>query len=66
MHWAADAYDGRLVVCKLNVDENPATRDRYKVQGIPSLLMFKDGALTARHEGAIPQAQLQTFLDANL
>ena len=66
MNWAADTYGDRLVVCKMNVDDNPVTRDRYKVQGIPSLLVFKAGVLAARHEGAIPQAQLQTFLDTNL
>jgi len=66
MGWAAEAYDGRLQVGKLEVDGNPATRDAYQVQGIPTLILFRDGQELARHEGAIAKPQLQAFLDAHL
>lgn len=66
MDWAAEAYDGRLAVGKMEVDGNPATRDAYKVQGIPCLVLFRDGVELARHEGAIARPQLQAFLDAHL
>ena len=66
MDWAAKTYDSRLLVVKMEVDDNPVTRDRYKVQGIPSLLVFRGGEVVARHEGALSQKQLQTFLDAHL
>ena len=45
---------------------NPATRDAYGVQGLPALLLFRNGAEVARHEGAMAQPQLQAFLDAHL
>ena len=53
MDWAAETYAGRLQVEKLEVDGNPATRDAYQVQGIPTLILFRDGTEIARHEGAI-------------
>lgn len=66
MDWASDTYAGRLTVGKLEVDDNPRQRDAFRVQGIPSLLIFRDGLEVARHEGAITRPQLQALLDAHL
>ena len=66
MDWAANTYGDRLLVVKMEVDPNPVTRDQYKVQGIPSLLIFQGGEVIARHEGALSQQQLQAFLDEHL
>ena len=66
MDWAVETYGDRLVVGKLEVDGNPSIRDRYQVQGIPTLMLFRGGEEIARHEGAIAKAQLQTFLDAHI
>ena len=66
MDWAADTYGERLTVGELEVDGNPSTRDAYEVQGIPTLILYRDGEVIARHEGAIAKPQLQAFLDANL
>ena len=66
MDWAAEVYAGRLTVGKLEADPNPASRDRMQVQGLPALVLFKDGKEIARHEGAMAKPQLQAFLDAQL
>ena len=66
MHWVAEAYAGRLLVVKLEADPNPLTRDACGVQGLPALLLFRDGQVIARHEGALTKPQLQAFLDAHL
>ena len=66
MDWAVDTYGERLTVGKLEVDGNPSTRDAYEVQGIPTLILYRDGEVIARHEGAIAKPQLKAFLDANL
>jgi len=66
MDWAAGEYAGRLVVSKLEADPNPASRDACQIQGLPTLLIFKDGVEIARHEGAMAKPQLQAFLDAHL
>jgi len=57
---------GRLKVVKLNVDEAPAIAGRYSVQGIPLLVVIRDGAEVDRLVGAAPAAQLQAFLAPHL
>ncbi len=66
MDWAATEYDGRLKVCKLEADPNPTSRDIYRIQGLPTLILFRAGQEVARHEGAMAKPQLQAFLDAHL
>ncbi|MFE5515296.1 thioredoxin TrxA [Streptomyces sp. NPDC056529] len=62
----APEYKGRLTVCKLNIDDNPATAPKYGIRGIPTLLLFKDGQVAATKVGALSKAQLREFLDTNL
>ena len=66
MTWAASTYAGRLRVGKLEADGNPACRDTYRIQGLPTLILFRNGEEIARHEGAMAKPQLQAFLDAHL
>ena len=66
MDWAASTYGDGLKVGKLEADPNPASRDLMQVQGLPALVLFKDGQEIARHEGAMAKPQLQAFLDAQL
>jgi thioredoxin 1 len=51
----AREYEGRLTVMKLDVDESPQTALAYKVQSIPTLLVFKDGKPAERIVGAVPR-----------
>jgi thioredoxin 2 len=57
---------GRLKVVKLNVDEAPAISARFGVQGIPLLVLIRDGAETDRLLGAVPHEQLRTWLEPHL
>ena len=66
MDWAASEYGERLKVGKLEADGNPTSRDSHRIQGLPTLIVFRDGAEVARHEGAMAQPQLKAFLDAHL
>ena len=59
-------YEGRLQVSKLDVDENQAMPARYGVRGIPTLMLFKNGALVATKVGALSKSQLTLFLDSHL
>jgi thioredoxin 2 len=59
-------HAGRLKVVKLNVDEAPAIAARFGVQGIPLLVMIRDGSEVDRLVGAAPLAQLQAWLDPHL
>ena len=60
------ARAGRLKVVKVNVDDNPATAARFDVQGIPLLVLNRDGREVARLTGAVPRAQLESWLDQQL
>lgn len=62
----AAEYDGRLKVAKLNIDENPATPPKYGIRGIPTLMLFKGGAVEATKVGAVSKSQLTAFIDSNL
>ena len=57
---------GRLKVVKLNVDEAPAIAARFGVQGIPLLVVIRDGSEADRLVGAAPLARLQSWLEPHL
>ena len=58
----ADDYAGKLKVGKVNVDENPATPAKYGVRGIPTLILFKGGAVVDQIVGAVPKSQLDALI----
>ena len=62
---AAD-YDGRAIVGKLNVDENPDTCEQFGIMNIPTMLFFKNGELVNRHVGACRKPELQQIIDTLL
>jgi thioredoxin 1 len=62
----AEAYTGRLKVCKLNIDDNPETPSKFGVRGIPTLMIFKNGSVEATRVGALSKSQLTAFLDSHL
>jgi thioredoxin 1 len=62
----ATKYQGRLSVAKINVDENPATAAKYGVRGIPTLILFKNGAVLAQKIGALSEKQILEFIDPHL
>jgi thioredoxin 1 len=66
MEWLDAEYAGRLAVGKLEADGNPTSRDALAIQGLPTLILFKNGQELARHEGAMAKPKLQAFVDAHL
>ncbi len=58
----AETFDGQVKVCKVNVDENPATPGQYGVRGIPTLILFKGGEVVEQVVGAVPKSQLEALL----
>ena len=63
---AASEYADRLAVVKVNVDENPNIAQKFGIRSIPTLMLFKDGAVQAQKLGAMSKSQLTEFLDSNL
>ncbi|MBJ9974612.1 thioredoxin TrxA [Pseudomonas sp. S75] len=62
----ATTYEGKLLVAKLNIDENQETPAKHGVRGIPTLMLFKNGNVEATKVGALSKSQLTAFLDAHL
>ncbi|MBC09471.1 MAG: thiol reductase thioredoxin [Gammaproteobacteria bacterium] len=62
----AKEYDGKMKVCKLDIDANEATPPKYGIRGIPTLMLFKDGNVEATKVGALSKSQLTEFLDSNI
>ena len=59
-------YDGRLKVCKLDVDSNQRTAQTYAVRSIPSMLLFKNGDVVETVVGAVPKQRLAEVIDSYL
>ena len=57
---------GRVTVAKLNIDENPDAPAKYGVRGIPTMILFKDGAPAATKVGAEPKSRIQSWLEGSL
>ena len=62
----ANEYDDRVIIAKVNVDENTQIPPKYGIRGIPTMLLFKNGAVEATKVGALSKANLSAFLDSNI
>ncbi|MFO7639454.1 MAG: thioredoxin [bacterium] len=62
----AEKFDGRLKVCKLNTDESPTTPGQLGIQGIPTLIIFKQGKEVERLVGFMPEPQLVEKIEPHL
>jgi thioredoxin 1 len=58
---AAD-YNGKLKVCKVDVDANPEIPGKFNIRGIPTLIVFKGGNAEATKVGALSKTQLNDFI----
>lgn len=62
----AGDYEGKAVIAKLNVDENPDVTARYGIRSIPTLLVFKNGQIVDKQVGAVPKSVLAQKLEAQV
>jgi len=62
----AGEYDGKAVIGKVNVDENPGAASKYGIRSIPTLLVIKGGEIVDKQVGAVPKAVLAGKVDAQL
>ena len=56
----------KIIVGKLNVDENSQTTPKYGIRGIPTLMIFKDGNAVGTHVGALSKSDLIQFIESNI
>jgi thioredoxin 1 len=64
----ADEYEGRLKICKVNVDEQREVASRYRIMSIPTMFLFKEGELVSQIMGVTPnfEADLKRRIDPYL
>jgi thioredoxin 1 len=62
----AEAYAGRAKVGKLNVDDNLSLTSQYKIRGVPTLLLFKDGQIQEAIAGTASKEAISKLLDKHL
>ena len=62
----ADEYDGKIKICKMDVDANRETPMKYNVRGIPTLIIFKGGDVESMKVGAVSRAELKEFIEATV
>jgi thioredoxin 1 len=60
------ALGSKVKIVKLNVDESPATAQKYGIMSIPTLMIFKNGEMASRQVGAAPRAKLEQWITASV
>jgi thioredoxin 1 len=59
-------YDGKAVVGKVNVDNNPGVSAKFGIRNIPTILFFKNGEIVDKQVGAVPKSVLAAKIEAQL
>ncbi len=62
----AEEMNGKVKVAKLNVEENPITMTKFGVRGLPTLIMFKSGKVTATHLGDMSKQKLEEWIKSEM
>ena len=62
----AQEYNDKIIVAKLNIEENKEKAQEYNVMSIPNVKLFKDGEVADEFVGLIPEADIKKLIDANL
>jgi thioredoxin 1 len=62
----AKEYGGKIQIAKMDVDANQAVPAQFGIRGIPTLILFKNGAPAAQKVGAMAKGQLTAFIDSNI
>jgi len=62
----ATEMSDKIVVAKVNIDDNPGIPGKYGIRGIPTLLLFKDGEIVSQKVGALPKNQLVEWVESSI
>jgi len=62
----AGEYEGRVKVTTVDIEESPRTAQKYRIRGVPTLVMVKDGQIVGQQVGAVPKAKIQQLMDQAL
>lgn len=62
----AGEYEGRVKVTALDIDESPATAQKFQIRGVPTLLLIKGGKVIGQQVGAVPKAKIAALINSAL
>ena len=62
----ANELGDKLVIAKINIDENPVAPTKFGVRGIPTLLIFKDGEVASMKVGAMPKGKILDWINSTI
>jgi thioredoxin 1 len=62
----AGEFEGRVKVTAVDIDESPATAQKFQIRGVPTLLMIKDGKVVGQQVGAAPKTEIQALIEGAL
>lgn len=62
----AGEYQGKVKICKMDVDANAETPAKFNIRGIPTLMLFKGGNMEAMKVGALSKTQLTEFINSHI
>lgn len=62
----AQKNTGKLRVIKIDIDKNPAVAQQFKIQGVPTLILFKEGKVLWRQSGAMSSGQISNAVSSHL
>ena len=62
----ASEFGERVRVIKIDVDQNPGLASRYHIQGVPTVIIFKNGELVWRQSGVVSKDQLRSIIQPNV
>jgi thioredoxin 1 len=62
----AAEYNGKLKIIKIDIDKNPAAAQQFKVQGVPTLILFHQGKMLWRQSGAMAAPQLSQIIKQHI
>jgi thioredoxin 1 len=59
----SDELAGKITIAKVNTDDNPTYAGKLGIRSIPTMILFKGGQMVSMKVGALPKAQLKSWLD---
>ena len=62
----AQKNTGKLRVIKIDIDKNPAVAQQFRIQGVPTLILFKEGKVLWRQSGAMSSGQISNAISSHL
>lgn len=66
MEELAEEYKGKIIIGKINVDEQNELAQKYRIMSIPTIMLFKDGQVAEKMVGSKPKSEFKSVIDKNI